>query len=249
MVLQCELVSGWGLRKRRSVLPCRPCGLGRTFSTDSRLVTVINKTRCWHLHHVADSAAEQNSSSSSSSAAVSDPKCSSASKKSWHQQCSLTAASSFNHSLSHGTSFELESSSSALMVDEPGTSGGRQHGSLLQVDIFDFVIKSYKKYIKKIIKCPKLCLVYNKSTDTKSAWILSNNGEDASPDFTYSNSRMTYITFNSECYFILISLFAKLFGKLAEQLCYLVMLTTSDWNDCWIIEIGLCLFKITYFFW
>jgi len=54
--------------------------------------------------------------------------------KNW-QQSSLTAtAGSFSQSLSlsRGISFELESSSSALTVDEPGTSAGRRRGSLLQ---------------------------------------------------------------------------------------------------------------------
>jgi len=92
------------------------------------------KTSNWRLycHCVGDSSAEQTSSSSSS--AVCDQKCS-ASKtrmKNWHQQCSLTAGS-FNQSLSRGISFELEAaSSSALMVDDPGTSAGRRRGSLLQ---------------------------------------------------------------------------------------------------------------------
>jgi len=51
--------------------------------------------------------------------------------KNW-QQSSLTAGGSFSQSLSRGISFELESSTSALTVDEPGTSTGRRRGSLLQ---------------------------------------------------------------------------------------------------------------------
>jgi len=51
--------------------------------------------------------------------------------KNW-QQSSLTAGGSFSQSLSRGISFELESSASALTVDEPGTSTGRRRGSLLQ---------------------------------------------------------------------------------------------------------------------
>ena len=91
--------------------------------SDKKYLLMKRYVSCWHLHCVGELVFERNGSSSA--ATVLDQKCSSAKRsrmKNW-QQSSLTA----------GTSFELEpSSSSALMVDEPGTSAGRRRGSLLQ---------------------------------------------------------------------------------------------------------------------
>jgi len=42
VVSQCKLVSGWGLRKRRSAPPYGPCGSGRTLLTFISEITLIN---------------------------------------------------------------------------------------------------------------------------------------------------------------------------------------------------------------
>jgi len=53
MVSQCKLVSGWGLRKRRSAPPYGPCGSGGTFLTTYIYIAQVRRRKrrkCTRVH-------------------------------------------------------------------------------------------------------------------------------------------------------------------------------------------------------